>query len=121
MKLIYQAEGAKGFTRGYKNMVMMDVPGFGVYFGAFELAKRILKVSDSDKLENYQGKSSYDVVLRKFISGGLAGCSGWTFALPMDIVKTRMMSRFDNKGSLAVLTELIKENGVRGLWRGWSV
>ena len=49
MKLIYKEEGLKGFTRGYRTMLLRDVPGFGVYFGAFETAKRITKVSDYDK------------------------------------------------------------------------
>jgi hypothetical protein len=49
MKLIYKEEGLRGFTRGYKTMLLRDVPGFGVYFGMFEFTKRLLKVSDSDK------------------------------------------------------------------------
>jgi hypothetical protein len=43
--LIYKTEGLKGFTRGYTGLLVRDVPGFGMYFGAFEGFKIIFGVA----------------------------------------------------------------------------
>ena len=47
-KLIYQNEGLSGFTRGYAGILIRDVPGFAIWFGAFEAFKELFRV-DTDQ------------------------------------------------------------------------
>ena len=47
LTLIYKAEGMRGFTRGYWGLLIRDVPGFAIYFGAFEGFKTLFGVAQS--------------------------------------------------------------------------
>jgi solute carrier family 25 carnitine/acylcarnitine transporter 20/29 len=86
---IYRNEGFKGFTRGYTGMLLRDAPGFGLYFFMFELFKRTVNVPALEKDPNH---SKFDVGLRKFMSGGIAGCITWFAVYPMDTVKSKMQT-----------------------------
>ncbi len=70
-------------------MLMRDGPGFGIYFMGFEFNKRHLGVSDWDREHhNYYGMSESQISVRRFLSGGVAGCLTWTIAYPADTIKT---------------------------------
>jgi len=56
-KRIYSTEGLKGFTRGYKGMLLRDGPGFSIYFGLYGYLKQKFGVTDKDKINNYNGMS----------------------------------------------------------------
>ena len=46
---IYRTEGARGFFKGYKGMMLRDCPGIALYFTFYEWIKRQMGVSDADK------------------------------------------------------------------------
>ena len=73
-------------------MLLRDGPGFAVYFSAFGYLKTKLRVSDIDRDRNYNGLSDIQVAMRKFLAGGLTGMITWTFAFPLDTVKTNMQA-----------------------------
>ena len=59
------------------------------------------------------------------IAGGLAGASAWTFSFPLDCVRARIQSRnlfstttATRTNALQVLFQLIREQGVAGLYNG---
>lgn len=58
-------------------------------------------------------------VLRNVAAGSLSGALAAWASNPIDLLKTRLQSK-DNphKTSSAVVRHIIKEDGVRGLWRG---
>ena len=56
---IYREDGMRGFTRGYKGMLLRDGPGFAIYFSAFGYLKSELGVSDIDREANYSGLTEY--------------------------------------------------------------
>lgn len=93
IRRIYKEQGIRGFSRGYSGMLIRDGPGFGIYFMLFENNKRRLGVSEKDRAEhNYYGMSNAQVGLRKFFSGGVAGCLTWTVAYPADTIKTKLQT-----------------------------
>lgn len=54
-------------------------------------------------------------------SGGLAGMLGWTVAMPFDVPKTNVQSRYDTKvlGSyIPELARIARERGIAGLYSG---
>ena len=58
-------------------------------------------------MEDSGSASSFEIGLRKFISGGTAGCLTWFTCYPMDTVKTKMQIH-DGKGRLK-LTHVLYE------------
>ena len=116
---IYRVEGMKGFLKGYQGMFIRDTPGFAIYFGIYEYFKRCAKVSEGDKLQhNYHGISSYQVKLRLFVCGGLAGMVTWFAAYPADTLKTKLQVQKPTctKTMSQLAQELVKEQGIIRLY-----
>lgn len=73
-----------------------------VYFGVYEFVKR------------YLGNNS---PASSLIAGALAGISFWPVVLPMDCLKSRYQTG-SYKNMRQVYTELMKQEGPAGLFRG---
>jgi len=59
--------------------------------------------------------------LNYFLSGGFAGMMGWTVAMPFDVPKTNVQSRWDTKvvGSyFPKMAQILKERGIAGFFNG---
>eukprot|EP00965_Chrysotila_dentata_P087047 2873551-Pleurochrysis_carterae.AAC.3 len=55
-----------------------------------------------------------------FLAGGLAGCTGWSCILPLDVVKTRQQAGSSSGTILAVAREIAISEGWQSLFKGWS-
>lgn len=110
-KRMIRKQGYTSLLRGLDAQLMRDGPFYAVFFGGYELlcySFRTLVPSMPDEL-NY------------FLSGGFAGMLGWVAAMPFDVPKTNVQSRWDTKvlGSyFPELARIAKERGVRGLYNG---
>ena len=70
---------------------MRDCPGFAIYFGLFEFLKKSFGVSEHDRItQKYLNMSQGMISFRKFMAGGLAALSSWSFLFPFDTLKTKM-------------------------------
>lgn len=87
MRRIYRSEGIFGFTRGYSAMVLRDAPGFGAYFFLYDLIKRSFGLSH---FEHENNSFHWNVMMRKFFAGGIAGMMTWFLCYPMDTIKTTL-------------------------------
>lgn len=59
--------------------------------------------------------------LRTMLAGGLAGIANWIIAIPPDVLKSRLQAAPEGTypgGLRDVLSVLLKEEGVRGLYKG---
>lgn len=59
--------------------------------------------------------------LNYFLSGGFAGMFGWAVAMPFDVPKTNVQSRYDTRVIGSYLPELVKiarQRGLGGLYSG---
>mmetsp|Transcript_74860 Transcript_74860/g.112835 ORF Transcript_74860/g.112835 Transcript_74860/m.112835 type:complete len:119 (-) Transcript_74860:932-1288(-) len=59
--------------------------------------------------------------LNYFVSGGLAGMFGWAMAMPFDVPKTNVQSRYDTKVFGSYFPEFIsiaRQRGIGGLYSG---
>lgn len=96
---------------GLDAQLARDASFYGVFFGGYELSCYLFRTYAPwmpDEL-NY------------FISGGLAGMGGWFFAMPFDVPKTNVQSRYDTKVLGSYVPEFIKiakERGITGLYAG---
>ncbi|XP_026538460.1 mitochondrial carnitine/acylcarnitine carrier protein [Notechis scutatus] len=92
-----------------------DVPASGMYFMTYEWLKRILTP---------QGQSVSDLsVPRILFAGGMAGIFNWAVGIPPDVLKSRFQTAPPGKypnGFRDVLRELVREEGVLSLYKGFT-
>ena len=71
--------------KGFWATFWRDVPGWGVYFYAYEALKVLCSRTMSAEY-----RKKHDVFIR-LMAGGLAGQLSWIVSFPFDVIKTRMM------------------------------
>lgn len=86
--------GILGFWYTFPPTILRDGPGMGFYMLAFDVAKRALMNWTSDDTVK-----SVPIWI-KMTAGSMAGIAFWTWAMPIDTVKTVIESTLVNKTSL---------------------
>uniref|UniRef100_A0A493SZF7 Solute carrier family 25 member 20 n=1 Tax=Anas platyrhynchos platyrhynchos TaxID=8840 RepID=A0A493SZF7_ANAPP len=114
-KQLYREAGIRGVYKGTVLTLMRDVPASGMYFMTYEWLKNILTP---------EGKSVSDLSAPRILfAGGLAGIFNWAVAIPPDVLKSRFQTAPPGKypnGFRDVLRELIREEGVASLYKGFT-
>ncbi|CAD7685220.1 mitochondrial carnitine/acylcarnitine carrier protein [Vulpes vulpes] len=114
-KKLYQESGIRGIYKGTVLTLMRDVPASGMYFMTYEWLKNILTP---------EGKSVSELsVPRILVAGGIAGIFNWAVAIPPDVLKSRFQTAPPGKypnGFRDVLRELIRDEGVTSLYKGFN-
>jgi solute carrier family 25 carnitine/acylcarnitine transporter 20/29 len=113
MKSLYSEGGIRSIYRGTLATLLRDVPASAAYFGGYEILQRAMTPEGGDR--------SQIGVLRTLFAGGMAGIFNWAIAIPQDVLKSRLQTAPEGKysGLKDVFQQLIKEEGVKGLYRGW--
>jgi len=62
-------------------------------------------------------------IMHRTTTGALAGVSYWTAFYPADTVKSYMQTnpQLLRKGFLTTLKDIYRQEGIRGLYRGWGI
>ncbi|OQR79803.1 mitochondrial carnitine/acylcarnitine carrier protein-like, partial [Tropilaelaps mercedesae] len=76
---LYKAGGIKNLYRGGSAATLLEMPASAVYFSVYEGVKNL----PGDQ-ESY--------VTRVLLAGGLAGALSWVVTLPLDMIKSRLMT-----------------------------
>jgi hypothetical protein len=79
-KRIIKEQGFRGIFCGLDSQLARDSSFYAVFFGGYELFCYGFRTYFPDMPDE----------LNYFISGGLAGCVGWTVAMPLDVPKTNV-------------------------------
>uniref|UniRef100_A0A7M4FGM5 Solute carrier family 25 member 20 n=1 Tax=Crocodylus porosus TaxID=8502 RepID=A0A7M4FGM5_CROPO len=115
MKQLYREAGIRGVYKGTVLTLMRDVPASGMYFMTYEWLKNTLTP---------EGKSVSDLsVPQVLFAGGMAGIFNWAVAIPPDVLKSRFQTAPPGKypnGFRDVLRDLIREEGVSSLYKGFT-
>ncbi|XP_072422672.1 mitochondrial carnitine/acylcarnitine carrier protein-like isoform X2 [Chiloscyllium punctatum] len=115
VRQLYKKSGLAGIYKGTCVTLMRDLPANGVYFLSYEWLKDVLTP---------HGESVAQLTTpRILLAGGMAGVINWMVAMPADVVKSRFQTAPDTKylnGCCDVLRELIREEGLRSLYKGFS-
>ncbi|CAF0912446.1 unnamed protein product [Adineta steineri] len=107
---IIRTEGARGLYRGLTATLARECPGYGCFFGGYELTRSLLTK------ENEQKK---DIGLVKtWISGGMAGICFWIFMFPVDAIKSRIQVFKPNMSIMNYTLQVIKNEGFTTLYAG---
>lgn len=111
LKRMIREQGVRSLFCGLDSQLARDASFYAVFFGGYEVSCYLFK----------RYVPSMPDELNFFISGGLAGMFGWTVAMPFDVPKTNIQSRWDTKvvGSyLPEMASIIRKRGVLGLYDG---
>ncbi|KEG11137.1 putative mitochondrial carrier protein [Trypanosoma grayi] len=104
---IYHKEGLRGFFRGTGATMLRDVPGSMAWFGAYEYTKMAV-CADPKK----------PTVSEALFAGGMGGLGMWSFAIPLDVIKTRVQASHEGISATAAIRAVFKERGIKGFYRG---
>ncbi|XP_050426054.1 mitochondrial ornithine transporter 1-like [Adelges cooleyi] len=108
---VFRTEGVKGFYRGFGSTVVREMPGYYVFFGAYEATRKLLSPSTTDGVRN-QHCSPFATMT----AGAAAGAALWVVIYPVDAVKSRIQACTTTAGigTLATATAGGGGNGSAG-------
>lgn len=55
-----------------------------------------------------------------YLAGGFGGAFAWSVIFPMDSIKSKIQTNHNNQQIYDIFTEIYKQAGWRGFYRGWS-
>ncbi|KAA1466580.1 S-adenosylmethionine transporter [Dentipellis sp. KUC8613] len=116
-KLLWKAEGIKGFYRGFGITVMREIPFTSLQFPMYEFFKRRLSLFLYGKPASLH---AYEAAVCGSVAGGIAAAA----TTPLDVLKTRVMLDLRDTthpsypSPLARLREIHGSEGVRALFAG---
>ena len=98
----------RAFHRGMTATMLRDVPGSMAWFGMYEFTKSTLCKDPKNP-----------TVLQALTAGGMGGLGMWSFALPLDAVKTRVQANMKDKLSISgAARQIYTEGGAGAFYRG---
>jgi len=118
VKQTWTHEGVRGFYKGFGAVLLFTGPGHAAYFGGYDILKRVFYRNGEREAEQSPGVH--------FLSGVIANFFGGLIWNPQDVVKQRLQVQ-DNalgepgrySGSWHCLRSVYREEGLRGLYRGF--
>jgi len=111
LQTMIKRNGFKSLFCGLDAQLMRDGSFYTVFFGTYQLNCHMCRTY----LPSVPDEVNF------FFSGGFAGMFGWMFAMPFDVPKTNVQSRYDTKVVGSYFPELFKigrKQGISGLYNG---
>ncbi|EYB82446.1 hypothetical protein Y032_0360g3455 [Ancylostoma ceylanicum] len=115
VRLIFREEGIHSFWKGHVPAQGLSAMYGLVQFSSFEFLSRQVGCRlppDSPSL-----RSSAD-----FVCGGLSGCLAMTTAMPLDVIRTRLVAQSGKavyRGTTHAIVHIWEKEGLGGYFRGW--
>ena len=118
-RVIYRQEGIGGFYRGFGALWWRDVPGWAVYFWAYDFLKRVSGLDEARKNGTEYTKLNFAI---KLWAAGVAGQISWLVCYPFDLIKTRIQCTTSRKMTIReVCRQMYVNEGVGSFFKGLSV
>jgi solute carrier family 25 phosphate transporter 23/24/25/41 len=113
----YKTQGISGFFKGNSAALIRIFPFSAIEFYSFEFYKNHI----------IRGKPQrQNSIFYTLFCGGLTGLNAITLTFPLDVVRTRLAintanSPVKDSSLLGTLVNLYKKEGMRGLYKGYSI
>ncbi|KAF9908881.1 hypothetical protein EC991_009287 [Linnemannia zychae] len=138
-KAIVQKKGLVGLYKGASLHIARDMLGTGIYFSSYETIKRLMSETiehvrphhPSATAPGASGTATTTTLkgpgpMVHFFAGGLCGVFSWLVVFPIDLVKSVIQKEVlvthpKYSGALDCAKDIVRREGVRGLYRGLSV
>jgi solute carrier family 25 carnitine/acylcarnitine transporter 20/29 len=114
VRKLWREGGIRSIYRGTFATLMRDVPASGMYLMTYEGLMRTFTPTTGEHRELSPMKT--------LVAGGLAGIANWAVAIPPDVLKSRLQTAPEGKyknGIRDVFKELIMQDGIRGMYKGF--
>lgn len=129
MKLILKSEGIKGLFTALHMCILKESLGTAFYFWFFECSLNYINIKKNiNYINNKQQYKKYNKnFLLTFLCGGGAGLCNWIITMPVDIIKTKIISYKINSNAKDYLKlstcifNIYKENGILGFYKGFKI
>lgn len=115
VRLITREEGVRSFWKGHVPAQGLSAMYGLVQFSSFEFLSR--EIGCRLPPNNASLRSSAD-----FFCGGLSGCLAMTAAMPLDVIRTRLVAQSGNavyRGTTHAIIQIWHRDGPIGYFRGW--
>ncbi|KAF9901155.1 hypothetical protein BX616_002357 [Lobosporangium transversale] len=138
-KAIVQKKGWTGLYKGANLHIARDLLGTGIYFSSYETIKRLMSetiehIRPHHDMKPTSGSAETPMTAQfkgpgpmvHFFAGGLCGVFSWLVVFPIDLVKSVvqkevLVSNPKYSGAFDCARDIVRREGVRGLYRGLSV
>lgn len=133
-KAIVQKKGLVGLYKGASLHITRDMLGTGIYFSSYETIKRLMSETiEHVRPHHHTAATSGTTTALKgpgpmvhFFAGGLCGVFSWLVVFPIDLVKSVVQKEVlathpKYSSALDCAKDIVRREGVRGLYRGLSV
>ncbi len=115
-KKFFHTQGISGFFKGNSAVLIRILPFSAIEFYSFEFYKNIF----------VRGNERKNMIFKTFLCGALAGLNAITLTFPLDVARTRLAintcnSHIKESNIFQSLQYLYKNEGLKGLFRGYSI
>ncbi|VDN26498.1 unnamed protein product [Cylicostephanus goldi] len=117
IRLIFREEGWRSFWKGHVPAQGLSAMYGLVQFSSFEFLSRQVCSFRAKMVNVFISEHSAD-----FVCGGLSGCLAMTSAMPLDVIRTRLVAQAGNsvyRGTTHAILHIWKKEGILGYFRGW--
>ena len=113
VKSLWAEGGICSIYKGTLATLLQDVPATAACFAGYETLQRAITPEGGDH--------SQIGVWRTLFAGGMAGIFHWVVAMPQDVLKSQLQTAPDGKysGIIDVFEQMKKDEGFKGVYRGW--
>lgn len=102
LRNVIKHDGVRSIYRGWSATLIREVPGYGLYFWAYEHSKKSM------------GDPS---PWKSFLTGSISGVTAWIVIYPSDPIKTVMQNQ--NIGIRQAILQIYTAHGMHGFYRGY--
>lgn len=110
---IMRTEGVQGFFKGLPSLWARDIPFNFAFLGSYETFLALFAYQKGVARNDLDAGAL-------FVAGGLAGMTGWSVVFPFDSIKSRVQSAPQGTSAVKVAMQMLRHEGVRAFYIGWS-
>ncbi len=115
----------RGLYRGMGVTTWRETPAFGMYFAVYDTIKDRVESLLAEKDDDHPIPSHAHAWAASALAGGISGASTWFVIYPCDVIKSQMqtspLERHLQKGMWTVGADIIRDHGVKHMFRGLGV